>query len=52
MIFIQNHRSGSFSGRSSNAGSGPGKPDNFDSDSDRDGLPQFPQTESVEKTEE
>jgi len=46
------HRSGFFSGRSSNDGSGPGKPDDFGSDSDRDGLPQFPQTESVEKTEE
>ena len=46
------HRSGFFSGRSSNDGSGPGKPDDFGSDSDGDGLPQFPQTESVEKTEE
>ena len=46
------HRSGFFSGRSSNDGSGPGKPDNFGSDSGGDGLPQFPQTESVEKTEE
>lgn len=46
------HRSGFFSGRLSNDGSGPGKPDDFGSDSDRDGLPQFPQTESVEKTEE
>lgn len=46
------HRSGFFSGRSSNDDSGPGKPDDFGSDSDRDGLPQFPQTESVEKTEE
>ena len=43
------HRSGFFSGRSSNDGSGPGKPDDFGSDSGsgRDGLPQFPQTESV-----
>ena len=46
------HRSGFFSGRSSNDGSGPGKPHNFGSDSGGDGLPQFPQTESVEKTEE
>lgn len=46
------HRSGFFSGRSSNDGSGPGKPDDFGSDSDRDGLPQFPQTESIEETEE
>jgi len=46
------HRSGFFSGRSSNDGSGPGKPDDFGSDSAGDGLPQFPQTESVEKTEE
>ena len=37
------HRSGFFSGRSSNDGSGPGKPDDFGSDSDRDGLPQFPE---------
>ena len=46
------HRSGFFSGRSSNDGSGPGKPDNFGSDSGGDSLPQFSQTESVEKTEE
>jgi len=46
------HRSGFFSGRSSNDGSGPGKPDDFDSDSGGDGLPKFPQTESVEKTQE
>ena len=46
------HRSGFFSGRSSNDGSVPGKSDDFGSDSDRDCLPQFPQTESVEKTEE
>ena len=46
------HRSGFFSGRSSNDGSGPGKPDDFGSDSDRDGLPQFPQTESIEETQE
>lgn len=41
-----------FSSRSSNDGSGLGKPDDFGSDSDRDGLPQFPQTESIEETEE
>lgn len=48
------HRSGFFSGRSSNDGSGPGKPDDFGSDSGsgRDGLPQFPQTESIEETQE
>lgn len=39
-----------FSGRSS-SGSGPGKPDNFDSESDENDLSQFPKTESVEKTE-
>ena len=42
-------RTGIFSGKSSNDGSGPGKPD--DSDSSSNGLPEFPQTESVEKTE-
>lgn len=48
------HRSrlGSFSGRSSNDGLGPDKPDDFDSDSVGDGLPQFPQVESIEKPEE
>ena len=43
---------GIFGRNPNNDGSGPGKPDDFGSDSDRDGLPQFPQTESVEKTEE
>ena len=37
--------------KSSNDGSRPGKPDDFDSDLDGDGLSQFPQTESAEKTE-
>ena len=40
------------SGRSSNDGSGPGKPDDFDSDSGGDSLPKLPQVESIEKTEE
>ena len=40
-----------FSGRSSNNGSEPEKPDDFGSDSDSDGLPKIPRTESVEKTE-
>ena len=44
------HRSGFLSGSSSNDDSGPGKPDDFDSDGDD--WPKFPQTESVEKTEE
>ena len=46
------HRSGFFSGRSSNDGSGPGKPDDFGSDSGGDGLPKLPETECIEKTEE
>jgi hypothetical protein len=46
------HRSGFFSGRSSNDGSEPGKPDDFDSDSGGDGLPKLPETECMEKTEE
>lgn len=43
-----NPRPGLFSGRSTtnNHGSGPEKPDDFGSD----GLPEFPQTESVERT--
>ena len=44
------HRSGSLSGRASSDGSGPGKPDDFDSDGDD--WPQFPKREPVEKTEE
>jgi hypothetical protein len=51
----QRSRSGFFSGRSSS--SGPGKPDGSgsggdDSSSDGDGLPEFPQTESISETEE
>lgn len=44
------HRSGFLSGSSSNSGSRPGKPDDFDSDGDD--WPQFPQNEPVEKTEQ
>ena len=46
------HPSRFFSGRSSNDGSGPGKPDDFGSDSGGDGLPKLPETECIEKTEE
>lgn len=46
------HRSGFFSGRSSNDGSGPGKPDDFGSDSAGDGLPKLPETECIQQTEE
>ena len=45
-------RSGVFSGRSSNAGSGPGKPDDFGSDSAGDGSPKLPETECIQQTEE
>ena len=46
------HRSGFLSGTSNNDSSGPGKPDDFGYDSYRHCLPQFHQTESVQKTEE
>jgi hypothetical protein len=45
------HRSGFFSGRSSNDGSGPGKNDGPGGDDDSDGLPKFPQTQSVQDTQ-
>jgi len=45
------HRSGFFSGRSSNDGSGPGKPNDDGSDGDDGGIPKYPKTESIEETE-
>jgi hypothetical protein len=44
------HRSGFFSGRSSNDGSGPGKNDGPGGDDDS-GMPKFPQTQSVQDTQ-
>lgn len=49
------HRSGFFSGRSSNDGSGPGKPNSNDSnndDGDDGSSPKYPKRESIEETQE
>jgi hypothetical protein len=45
------HRSGFFSGRSNNDGSGPGKPNGDDSDGNDGGIPKYPKTESIEETQ-
>jgi len=43
---------GIFDRKLNNDGSGPGKPDDFDSDSGGDGFPKLPEKECIEKTEE
>lgn len=45
------HRSGLFSDRSSNDGSGPGKPNGDGSNGDDGGIPKYPRTESIEETQ-
>jgi hypothetical protein len=43
--------SGFFSGKPSNDGSGPGKPNDDGSDGDDGGIPKYPKIESVEETQ-
>ena len=45
-------RDGIFSRKSNNDGSGPGKPNGDGSGGDNDGIPNYPERESVEGTQE
>jgi hypothetical protein len=44
------HRSGFFSSKSSNDGSGPGKPNGNDSNGDDGGIPKYPKRQSIQET--
>lgn len=47
----QRSGSGFFGGALGSDGSGPGKPDDSGSNSDNEGIPEYPKTDSVEETE-